>query len=260
MTKRIFIFLSALMLLVFITGCSPQIRRPVQIESKVNEIRRTYGVNIHYIYDAQEFFPEELLLAPISGKGSQISLKEAGRLLPIVEEFLSTYSKSLLKKNLSDIYLLGELKFVDKSYGGTYYSNSLYMTCRSQSEGYDKSYLLATMHRELSSILLRNYKHNFPTEAWEAANIAGWEYGGTGIEMLGQKDLFDQTDELLSKGFLIKYSQSSMENDFNEFSAWALTKTKRLQELASKYARINKKYQLIKNFYKKIEATDIQEL
>ena len=130
----------------------------------------------------------------------------------------------------------------------------MYITCRTQAQGYDKPYLSATLHREFSSILLRNYKHNFPKEAWEAANVPGWKYGGTGIEMLGRKDLFDQSDELLSKGFLITYSQSSMENDFNEFAAWAFTKPNHLQELASKYERINEKYRLTTNFYKKIQA------
>ena len=255
MTKQLVVFVTSLTVLFFIAGCAPQIRRPMQVESKIDEIQRTYGVNIHYIYDSQAFFPKEWLLAPISGKGSQIHLKEVKRLLPITEEFLSKYSKSILKKNLLDIYLLGELKFYGKSYGATNSKSALYVKSKGKSEGFTDSYLLGMMHHEFSSILLRNYKDEFPTDAWKAANQDGWKYFGTGESMLGQKDLFGQSEELLSRGFLVKYSQSSLEDDFNTFADLAFTEPNRLKELASKYERINKKYQLMIDFYKKIGAT-----
>lgn len=256
MAKRLVIFVILLTVSVFIAGCTPQIRRPMQVESKIDEIQRTYGVSVHYIYDSQAFFPKEWLLAPISGKGSQIHLKEVKRILPITERFLSKYSKSILKKNLMDIYLLGGLKFYGKSYGGTNSTSALYVRSEGKSKGYRNSYLLGTMHHEFSSILLRNYKDEFPSDAWKAANPEGWKYFGTGEGMLGQKDLFLESEELLSRGFLVKYSQSSLEEDFNMLVGWAFAKPKRLQDLASKHERVNKKCLLMTDFYKKIGATD----
>jgi hypothetical protein len=173
-------------------------------------------------------------------------------LLPVVERFLSRYPKDVVKTNLSDIYLVAKLEFDGKSYGGTYSSSAIYIRIKGEFFRYSDASVQAAMHEEFSSILFRNYR--FPKEAWEAINRPGWKYEGTGFEMLGREDVYDQTEELFRDGFLAKYSQSSLENDFNMFVGWAFTKPDHLRKVVSKYERIKGKYQLVIQFYKSIDS------
>ena len=226
-------------------------------KDKIDKIRKTYGINIHYRYDRKKCFPQSWLRPPISAKGSQISSKEAERLLTIIEEFLSKYPKRVLLINLSDIYLLGKLEFYSKSYVATANKSglALYIKSGEESKGFSELFLQGTMHSQFSSILLSNYSYLFPTEAWEAANASGWQYIGTQEEILGGK-AYKQSEELLSRGFLVKYSQSSLENDFRMFANWIFTRPKQVQELASSHSRINEKYKLVKQFYDNINNID----
>ena len=231
----------------------PPPNEPNTIEARIDRIKRDYGVSARHKYNAAAFFPARWLRPPISGEGSQMPPEEIMRVLDAVEKFLSAYPKEVLKKNLTDIYLISGMKFYGKGFGAAYGNSAIYVNSEGQSKGYTEQFLLSQMHSELSSIFLMNYAGEFSQEAWKSVNVAGWEYNGTGVEMLGQEDIFAQTDELLSRGFLVKYSQSSIENDVNMFAFWAFTKPEQLRELTSKYERIDKKYRLVVQFYNKID-------
>jgi len=231
----------------------PPPNEPNTIEASIDRIKRNYGVSVRHKYNAATFFPARWLRPPISGEGSQMPPEEITRVLAAVEKFLSAYPKELLKKNLTDIYLVSGMKFYGKGFGAAYGNSAIYVNSEGESKGYTEQFLLSQMHSELSSIFLMNYAGEFSQEAWKSVNVAGWEYNGTGVEMLGRNDIFAQTDELLSRGFLVKYSQSSIENDVNMFAFWAFTKPEQLRELTSKYDRIGRKYRLVVQFYNKID-------
>jgi hypothetical protein len=235
------------------TVAEKAVNEPNTIEAMVDRIKRNYGVSVRHKYNAAAFFPARWLRPPISGEGSQMPPEEITRVLGAVEKFLSAYPREVLKKNLMDIYLISGMKFYGKGFGAAYSSSAIYVNSEGESKGYTEQFLLSQMHSELSSIFLMNYAAEFSEETWKAINLAGWEYNGTGVEMLGQEDIFAQTDELLSRGFLVKYSQSSIENDVNMFAFWAFTKPEQLRELTSKYDRIDRKYRLVVQFYKKID-------
>jgi hypothetical protein len=231
----------------------PPPNEPNTIEARVDRIKRNYAVSVRHRYNAAAFFPARWLRPPISGEGSQMPPEEITRVLGAMEKFLSAYPKEVLKKNLTDIYLISGMKFYGKGFGAAYGNSAIYVNSEGESKGYTEQFLLSQMHSELSSIFLMNYAGEFSQEAWKSVNVAGWEYNGTGVEMLGQNDIFAQTDELLNRGFLVKYSQSSIENDVNMFAFWAFTKPEQLRELTSKYERIDKKYRLVVQFYNKID-------
>jgi len=223
-----------------------------RIEKQLEQIRKRYGVKVHVWYDAETFFPKQWLAEPICGQGQQMPIEEIDRVLDVLEEFLRAYPQSVIRDNLRDIYLVGKMKFYGKAFGGAYGSSSLYISNEGSERGYTRQFLLSTMHSELSSILLRNFAEDFAREAWEAANPPGWQYMGTGVEMLGQPDIFAQSQQLLAQGFLVKYSQSSLENDLNMFAFWAFTRGHELRQLAFRYDRLGRKYQLFRQFYRKI--------
>ncbi len=213
------------------------------------ELQSKYDINIHYLY-SKSFFPDSWLAPPINGYGVEIENSEAERMVHIIDDCLSQYSDIFLSANLKDIFLLKRLYFYDKSYGGTSSNKGIYIT----NDGYSNDFLLARLHSEFSSILYRNYNFLFPLEEWNTINSSEFEYVGSGVDLLGQGDLYGQTEELLINGFLVKYSTSSMENDYKMFVDWLFTKPDELQVLIQKYDKIREKYNLVIRFYSQINS------
>lgn len=243
-STKFFILAIVILLTSFLVYKNIKLR--AEAERQSIEIKTSYGVNIHYKYIPQSFFPQQP-----SARGSQAWLKNITITLTLVEKFLSKYPKEVISNNLSDIFLLGTLEFNGKSYGGTYMDSAIYVSTGGFYIHSDSS-LLGLMHAEFSSILFHNYK--FPLEEWETVNKPTWRYLGSGFDMLGRPEIYDQTDELLQNGFLQEYSQATLEEDFNKFVEWTFTKPERLRKLASKYERVRKKYELLIKFYESIDA------
>lgn len=91
----------------------------LKIESKILAIKEEYKVQVHHAYNREGYFPSQWRKAPNAARGKRLPLKEVERLLPIIENFLSTYPKKVLGRNLTDIYLLADLTFYGKSFGAT---------------------------------------------------------------------------------------------------------------------------------------------
>lgn len=239
---------NVLTMLIFTLLCSP-VRAGIKndIEAEVQAIKTGTGVQVHYLYDAARFFPQDWQDEELSPHGQQLPLEEVKRLIPLIKRFLSSYAAGLIRSDLSDIYLVGELSFYGKNYGGTSFLSSIYINSRDE---IPDGFLLARMHSEFSSILLR--KHAFPKEAWGQLNPPQFKYVGSGVKMLGQRDLYGQTSQLLSSGFVVKYAQSSLENDFNMIWDWLFTKRGRLDQLCEKHPLIRKKRDLALEFYQSL--------
>lgn len=214
-----------------------------------NELQKTYDININFEY-SESFFPATWIEPPISVYGIQIKYSEAERMEQIIEDCLQRYSKLFLNTNLKDIYLLKRMYLYDKSFGGTYTQTGIYIT----NDGYSYEYLLGGLHHEFSSIIYTNYNSLFPFEEWNTINSSEFEYIGAGLDLLGQDDVWNQTEELLTNGFLMKYSTSSMENDFNMLVYWMFTKPNEILALSKNYDKIREKYNLVLHFYDQIDS------
>ena len=219
---------------------------------RLQDIEAEYGVAVLYKYDREKFFPASWLKKPVDGHGGQIDTKELTRLSRIIETFVSRYPKQVIKENLQRIYLVSDLQFFGKSYGATYTGRSIYLRTRNAGAKFSAAFLRARLHSEFSSILMK--RHKFPSDEWSKLNPADFEYTGSGVEVLGQKGLYGQTDPLLEKGFLVRYSQSSMENDFNMISDWLFTRREELDRLCEKHAVLNSKCKLAIEFYEGLEV------
>ncbi len=230
-----------------------------EIETAVDQIKARYDVQVHYTYNRERFFPEAWKRRPIDASGSQMDRREIRRLLEITREFLSQYPQDVLKENLRDIYFVKRMRFYGKPFGGTYANAAIYMDNQGRRRGYTDQFLLSTMHSEFSSILLANYRRQFPKGQWTSLNPEGFEYGGTGVEMLGQPDIFGQRGRMLEEGFLVKYCRSSLENDFNMYAFWAFTRGDELTKLAREHHKIGAKFALFTDFYNTV-SPDILKL
>ncbi|MDD4855048.1 MAG: putative zinc-binding metallopeptidase [Sulfuricurvum sp.] len=218
-----------------------------QIESQVAQIYHDYGVRVLYKYDRDQYFGMKSKLPPVNAEGEQLSDEEILRILPIIREFLSVYSKDLIAKNLKVIYLTKKLFLFGKSFGASYGGTGLYIKSEGINKGFTNEFLLGTMHAEFSSILMKNY--TFPEKAWKSKNPSNFQYVGNGRDMLGTGISYSQTPELLAKGLICEYAQASVEEDFNMMVYWLFTKPNELKALAKKYPIINSKLLLVIDFY-----------
>lgn len=219
----------------------------IEMERLINDIEYEYGVQINYIYNKENFFPVSWIKPPISAYGEQVDIKEVKRTIPIIKEFLSAYPKEVIQKNLTDIYLLNDMIFYNtEGWGGTNGSSGVYMTVQGY---YSEAYILSTLHKEFSSILMRNYYDMFLEKEWLSINPPGFKYSGTGVEVLGEDNLLTLNEVLFTEGFLDKYAKSSLENDFNEFAGELFTNRSHLYEICQKYEKIRAKTQLVISFY-----------
>jgi hypothetical protein len=224
-----------------------------QIDHQIEGLRREYGVRVQYHYDPTEFFPKDWLKKPISAEGSELELDEVERLIPIIDKFLMRQPKAVIKKNLKDIYLTKTLKFYGKTFGASNSRTAIYLHNNgSKRPSYDE-YLEEGLHHEFSSILMRNYE--FPKDRWSKVNPSDFSYGHSGVEVLGEKGLHGQSEEQLERGFVEKYCESTMENDFNVVAAWLFVKPEELKNLAEKYERVAAKRRLAIEFYKSVDKS-----
>lgn len=220
------------------------------VSSSISNIELNYSVKVFYQYNAVKYFPPEWLNPPIDARGEQISESEVGNLIPIIEDFLAVYPKNIIEKNLKEIYLLGDLNFYGKRFGATYSAKGLYIKSEGSAKGFTKLFLLSQLHSEFSSILMRNY--TFPMEAWSQLNPVGFNYSGNGVEVIENIDLFSSEENLLKNGFLVIYSKSSLENDFNMISFWLFTRPSELKALCINHEILRKKVVLAIEFYRSI--------
>jgi hypothetical protein len=219
---------------------------PEELDLALAELEARYHVQIHYQYDPSTFFPQAWTSPSMDLAAKQIHWKDAEALAPALGQFLAAHPATVIQGNLEHIYLLGRLSFQGRNYGGTHTSKSIYVVW-DRSRKYTLPFILERLHSEFSSTL-RDH-HTFPIDRWMQVNPPNFHYTGTGFEMLGNDHIYESTDLGWADGFLVKYSESSIENDFNMISAWLFTKPDVLETIALQSARMHRKIMLAEEFY-----------
>jgi len=221
------------------------------IDQRIQEMRFEFNVQIFYRFDPALFFPPKWRNRPYFGKGKQISESDLDRAVAVCKQFLSEHPKPVIQKNLTHIFLLGDLEFNGLQYGGTYIQSAIYVMSDGLAKGYTVDFLRSMCHAEFSSILFRNYP--FPSDEWSQLNPKDFRYGNSGAEFLRQDNVRGTSDELQSNGFLIKYSQSTLEDDFNVMTEWLFAKPAELESVAERFEVIRKKREIAIRFYQSID-------
>ncbi len=229
-------------------GWAQVLLKPPQAEDRPAQIQ---GVNIHYAYERAQFFPTAWLTAEVNCQGVQVAAPDAERAVPLIQQFLAAYDSAVIRNNLTDIYLLGDLNCYGQPYGGTNSTSSVYVRVGTRASGYTDRIVLSTTHEEFSSILFRKYV--FPRAAWQSLN-GDYGYPNDSTLILDEPGLRSVApDDLLASGFLTSYAASSMENDFNEYAGWLFVWPDQLCGYSSMYPAIEKKAMLASAFYKSIQ-------
>ncbi len=203
------------------------------------------GIRLHFKYDPKIFFSSESMK---QCNGQQFDLYYVQEIILKIKEFISKYNSDFLKSNLTDIFILKNFEYKGKLVGGAYCYSWIYIS-------YDPNYYVeqpiqGMLHSELSSILMRNYP--FPEQEWLLINNEKFIYKKNILEVLGKTETNRVLPDSLEAGFITEYAKTSLENDFNMIVMVLFSQETELCELRNRYKRINKKAELVINFYKSI--------
>ncbi|MBI3561253.1 MAG: hypothetical protein HY080_05990, partial [Gammaproteobacteria bacterium] len=99
-------------------------------------------------------------------------------------------------------------------------------------------------------------EHAFASSHWLSQLPSGVQYADTvdqEVQAIMQGRRLDLPGEgLLQQGFLSDYGMTNMENDVNTYAEMLFTEPEKLMALATRYPRINAKYQLLTQFYQSL--------
>ncbi len=215
-----------------------------------------FTIRIGFSYSS-DIFPPGWLTAPTSANGEMISATEIARCKSIIARALNKYPIDLLRMNLRAVYFLKGMKFFGVGYGGTNSSDAVYVTDKGAPLGYTDPYIEQTFHHEFSSILFRNYPSLLDTTAWKLANDPGFDYNDpeNGVGAIRNNTSSQEPDTVLAKkGMLTQYAMSSLENDVNTLAQNLFRPAANFWAIFDRYPAINKKVNLLINFYQQIDA------
>jgi hypothetical protein len=233
-------------LLTFVSSCASAATRDIDI------VGHEHGVEIVYDYDWFSYFKNtnlERACKPLNASSPQLNSNSL-MVANTISEFLEAYPERLLNKSLRKIYLLTDLNCNHTPYGGTYSGKSIYASVYYYTS---KTWLIEALHHEFSSILMKENPSLFSIS--EFADISGKNSYHTEIEEDCLKSSICRTDNkenLYRKGFINDYCTTSYENDYNVFVEFLFTKHYKLKLLSEQYPLINKKYQMVKQFYRQL--------
>ena len=206
-------------------------------------------------------FPSHWLGGDIKAKAEPLSKSEKARSQRIVKRALGKYPADVLRNNLKNVYVVGDLSFLGISASGSYSKDAIYVVNKGTNTAYTDRYIEETIHHEFSSILFNNYE--FPEEEWKACNPENFTYLSTsegGVLAVQQgKDSLKGTPELYHKGFLSEYSMSELEEDLNVFSERVMYDPRRFRIFMEIYPEIEKKFKIWIKFYNKIDPYFTEE-
>jgi len=223
------------------------------LDSKISKIKQRYGVTVHYKYSREDFFPSSWLRKPASVSGQAISPAEASRVVKQIEGFLKEMPKRVIRLNITDIYLLKELKFYGQSYSFSNSNSGLYINSKGRQNGYSDDYILRSLYHAFSSVVMRHYA--FPEKKWTEINKRH-VYLKADSSVRFHDDIREVNTDLASKGFISKYATISMKKDFNTVSEYLFMNPAELKSLASKHRKIRKKLNITIAFYKEIYGSN----
>ncbi|MBU0488132.1 MAG: hypothetical protein KKA07_07415 [Bacteroidetes bacterium] len=212
---------------------------------------------IEIIFSAEgNIFPDSWLSTTIDAKGISLDPEEYSRSKTVILQALLKYPIAVIKKNLKRIYILKEIEFYGKTFGGTNSTDIVYLSQNGTKNGYSNFYFEQLFHAEFSSILLRNYPQYFDKTNWLKNNSSEFSYGDGGVNALKKNLSSERFDAKINEmGLINQYATSSMENDFNSFAKNLFLPKFGFSELIDKYALLKNKRALIIAFYGKIDSS-----
>jgi hypothetical protein len=207
-----------------------------------------YGVEISFSGD-KDIFPESWLTREIDAKAISLDSAEIERSKRIITKALNKYPVDLVKRNLTNVYVVKKIEYYGQDSGGANSTSQIYLTNNGIRDGYSDFWIEQSFHSEFSSILFRNYSFFFDKKKW-TSNNKDVQYGQIGDEVLKSGIDITQFDFELNKvGILSEYGKASVEEDFNSFAGNLFLSSNGFWEIGESRKRIKKKTDQAIQFY-----------
>ena len=205
---------------------------------------------------------EDALVTPLREQyGARVTEYTApglNRTIELIIAQLARYPDQMLRDNVSTVIVLGSLEAANGARGGGTYSvaaRCLYIVGVIDDTALSERAVAGAVHHELSSLILMNHRDRFPEEQWLRQNPPDFRYdygpgGGGSAAVAAGKDGRQPTIELLQQGFLNRYSQTTMEDDYNQIIEVLMLSPETFEQARRPYPRLFNKMQLAMQFYK----------
>ena len=229
-----------------------------KIEAAFKPISSKYGIRIVYEIGEDFFLP----LNSLSNNSTLEPIRHRVliRYPQILQKAFDKYPVQVIKDHLKAIYFAGVFEDDGLKYSGTYdqYRKIVYIVDNGQK---NDTRAMRTFHHEFSSLLLKN--HPFWIDLWIDNNPKNFRYFRekySWTTIVKKVNLITKGSEQdYEKGFMRVHGQTSIENDFNEYSGMILTNPEKFKKLMDKYPRLRGKFLVWLKFYHEIDPIFTEE-
>ena len=211
-------------------------------------------IEIRFDADGQ-IFPSRWYNPKINARAESLVQTEKGNVINCLYGTFAKYPREVLCKYLTKVFVLKSMRFYGVSYGGTSSGQVVYII--DDYENYNCSYDLLEnyFHHEFSSILLHKNRCSLKKKQWKKINPPDFHYGKGGLQaIINSLDDMTFNADLNEKGFLTRYSQASLEEDFNVYCQNIFNGGYDFWQIVKKFPKVKAKTDLVIQFYHNIDT------
>jgi len=253
----------------------PMKEKPIVVEEiqyQEEERANSLELMISFPTTAEAIMPNSWLAEPISAEIAPLDSTDHNRAIQLLSEELRKYPVDLLDASLKSLHVVGDLRFHGRNYGGVNLKKGRALVLVFK-HSFEEGGFQQAFHREFSSLLFAQNLEKFDSDRWIEGNGNGIVYGTLSLIDEGSEDgsnavtrEMDSADEeganpsetltlnpdLMSLGFLNRFSTVSIEEDVNEVMANLMTNPS-IWRICDQYPRISAKVGVLIDFLSKID-------
>jgi hypothetical protein len=222
-------------------------------------IKARWNIEARYAGDTNGFtvvgtdIPSSWKLEPVAGEDVVPGLKA-------IESALQAYPESYVRsasRQAPVFFLVRSIKIGDLGFGGMFSASAMYIPVADMGDRYDVTFAQDTVHHEFA--LTGLYGGTSPQDSWRAANEPGYVYPAEG----GNKPVIDAaehapdadaaTDQVHAAGFVVKYAESSLVEDWQTYAEQVFGHPADLVELVKRFPRIKAKARIFIDHYETLD-------
>jgi len=168
---------------------------------------------------------------------------------PAIKKFFSSYNKSFLN-SLESLMLFKNINYLKSGVAGLHHDKTIWLCLENVPQERANRLYLKVLHHEFSSGVYDQISY-YKKLIWKKINYA-YKYTVAFLKKCLNDPNFSNatSDKLLSEGFLINYSLTDDENDFNVYAEMLFTDPEKLKNLKMSHQLIKVKLEKVKEFYR----------
>ena len=222
-------------------------------------IKQTWNLEVRYEGDTSKFIllvdhiPDNWRLDPIAANDTVPALQA-------LKMALSVYPVDLIRQvagsQVGPVFLVRRIAVNGTEVGGMFMDGAIYVPARDMLSAESVTFAEDTLHHELALVGL--YAGQSPKAAWAAVNAPGFayltEHDAEAVRVAGHRaDATDSDDAVHEAGFMIKYAEASLEEDWQTYAEQAFGHPEVLVALANRFPRVKAKVKVFVEHYSSLD-------